>query len=440
MISLFKGKSRRLEAEMGRMEIEQRKLQDEMKKAEEELGKIQRKKNEEEKRKNDEESARNKLKKKDNDRKVGLILSNIEQGSLTYTQDLPKLGMVDRLEAHPAGKLLKNAVISGRPPKDREQNLERLRHFKAKNNIDTLTVDELPDIELAGDHLMLSMRDALTDEQYDSMGKYVLISDIFVHYIPMVSFMTVAHTVNFSICDFRATDEAIVRGFPISHTTGENILFTLDYCVAKKDIQEITLAISTSLNTYRAGVQWGAIKVVIQMHHMSFPIKANMQETLGVMHLSDTDLKNYISDPRFSDGVLTPQAFQMLKESYQRGEIEDLTKHVNDKKEVNLARTEVGALDPEADVIDLMRDMKEKALIKQRQQNGAEKNREMAVRLKPALKQTTRPLSPSVVDDEDENDIGPGDSHSVVSEETEQTFKLDQREEGVKGRMRAVNF
>lgn len=436
----FGSKSKRLEVERRKLISEQNELKEEMKRKEDELRRIQERKKEEEDKKLSDHDTRNRLKKKDEERKVGLILSNMEQGSLTYAEELPRMGMVDRLEAHPAGKLLKNAVISGRPPKDREQNIERLRHYKAKNNIDTLTVEDLPDIELTGDHLMLSMRDALTDEQYESMGKYVLISDVFVHYMPMVSFMSVAHTVNFSICDFRATDDAIVRGYPISHTTGENVLFTLDYCVAKRDIHEIALAISTSLNAYRAGVQWGAIKVVIQMHHMSFPIKANMQETLGVMHLSDTDLKDYVSDPRFSDGVLTPQAFQMLKESYKRGEIEDLTKHVNDKKEVNLARTEVNALDPETGVMDLMRDMREKALIRQREQNEPVRKREDAVRLKPSLKNTVRPMSPSVKDDTDDDDLAPEDSHSVVSNETEPTLTLVQRKEGAQGKMRAVNF
>jgi len=440
-LSIWGGSRRRKEKERERREEEQerkareRKRQDEQ----EELTRKESLKMNAEKIR-EEEKRSEKEKKEEEDRRLGLLLSEIDHENTTFAQTYPVMGLADRLESHPSGKAFRDAIISGRPPKDRERNIAKLRYFHADNDNAVLTLNDIPPVEISDKCFMFSMNEALTQEEFKSLKPYILVSDIFIHYIPMDTFLAVSHPVTFNICDFRRTNNEIVRGYSLTHTAGANILFTLDYCVSKKDLNKLCLSVTSSLDSFRPGTQWAAAKVVVSMSHMDFPVKSNLQKTMGVIHMSDSDLHDYITDPRFSDGVITPKTMQLLKDAYKRGEIEDSTKHTDDKMEINVAQTNVGENDGNTEVVDIMRNIREAHLKKERENAMASSKMTPRSALKkssvPSSSKDDKYRSPSVNSDNEENDP----TWSSRSSQTEETFKIDQRKDKGPSSLRAVNW
>lgn len=371
-------------------------------------------------------------------RRKGMVMDKVEQNSEKYDISMGTMGLVDRLEAHPAGKLLKNVVISNEPPPDRELNVTRLRRYKPQNDFSKLTLGDIPAFKLSEEYLDFPITDAMTQVQYDQLKQYVLVSDVFIHYVPLDSFFSVSSPVTIQLNDFRKVDNTVMREYPLTHSGGYNILMTLDYCVAKEDLKHLTLSISTSLASFRKGAAWASVKVLLTVSHMDFPVKANIQETMGVLHLADSDLADYISDPRSSDGVITPQAFSLLKNHYKRGEIENINLPRDDKKEVNVAKTAIGDTQSSTDVRDIMASMREQHLLKQREENNRTPTKPSIKRNFSSPSSEGRQSRVSDDDDDSMNELKPEDSGSHVGSDT--TFELPRNDKKEPRSMRSVNF
>jgi len=375
-----------------------------------------------------------------------------EQGGEKIDFTMGRMCLVDKLEAHPAGKMLKNVVISNEPPPDRELNIHRLRRFKPQNDFSKLTLSEVPEFDLSEEFMEFSIVEAMTSSQFSQLKPYVLVSDVFIHYIPLDSFYSVSSPVIFRLNDFRKVDDTCMREYPLTHSGGYNILMTLDYCVAKKDLHHLSLSISTSLSSFRKGSSWGAAKVLLTISHMDFPVKANIQETMGVLHLADSDLNEFISDPRSSDGVITPHALTLLRGHYKRGEIENVNLPRDDKKEVNLAKTLIDEDIESVNVRDLMSDMREQALRRERERSMPKpseptKTSSGGTSLKSAMKKTSSPPKPTSIEDDNELDMNSledleevevGESRS--NNDSEEIFDLPRRPSTPPRNLRSVNF
>jgi len=371
-------------------------------------------------------------------RRRGMVMDKTEQGGgkIDFTQGT--MGLVDRLEAHRAGTLLKNVVISNEPPPDRELNVNRLRRFKPQNDFSKLTLGEVPAFNLTDEFMEFSIVDAMTSDQLSSLKDYVLVSDVFIHYVPLDSFYSISAPVLFQLNDFRKVDNTCMRQFPLTHSASYNILMTLDYCVSKRDLHHLSLSISTSLNSFRKGVSWGSAKVILTISHMDFPVKANIQETMGVLHLADSDLQEFVSDPRSSDGVITPQALSLLRGHYKRGEVENINLPRDDSKQVNTAKTIVDNYDPSVDARDIMSELRKTALMSARDEDKPKPR-------KSSMKKTSRYRNESstvVNDDSDDlgnlEEINIGDSFS--NEESEESIELPRTTSPMPKRMSSVNF
>lgn len=359
----------------------------------------------------------------------GEVLERTEMSQLRVDITQPTMDMVGRLESHRAGTYLKSAVISNKAPPQRELNLSRLRTFKALNEFSRLTLDDIEPFDLIGDFCSIPITSAISPEYLATAQPYVLVSDIFLHYIPLDTFFSTAYTVDVFINDFRKTENVAVRHFTLSNTGGYNILFSLDFCVRTVDLKHIVLTISTSMASFKKSIAWASVKTNIALTFMDFPIKSNMQDTMGVLHLSDSDLTEYISDPRHSDGVITPESLRLLRLSHLRGDIEKVNQNVEDRKEVNQAKTVFTPHDGAVEVGDLMRSLRAKALEEERVKSGVvitdEKPKprsdgepisfqpKSAMRKKsPSRAKSPPPPSVSSVDDEE---LVPGDSLSDIS-------------------------
>jgi len=370
-------------------------------------------------------------------RRRGDIMDRTEMGSSKLEMKQDPMGLVDRIEAHQAGTFMKNVVISNKPPPDRELNLARLRTYKPQNDMAKMSLMDIESFDLTDELTEFPITHAISQSQLQQLKRYCLVSDVFVHYVPLDTFFSVSSPVNFFLNDFRKVEDTVVRYYPLTHSGGYNILFSLDYCVRSQDLDQLSLSISTSLSSFRKGVAWASVKVIITLTHMDFPVKANMQETMGVLHLADSDLQDYIADPRGSDGVITPEALKLLKQAYNRGDIENVIKSKDDTRAVNQARTEFAKMDPAIPASNLLRSLRENAL---------EKEREQALVRREPIKSAMKPVSPQAIEEERErekNFVVPGEEvepfESLSQNSDEGTIEIPRTGTPPRGN-KAVNF
>jgi hypothetical protein len=369
-----------------------------------------------------------------------LAMSKAEASAMKVDFSQGTMGLVDRLRSHSKGNFFKYAVISTEPPPDRAQNIDRLRTFRPKNAPTHHRFDDIPAVDMIGNYQEFSIEDIFTHQSRSEMKPYVLVSDIFVRYTPMDSFITMSNVVDFRILDMRKIRDQSIRHYPLSHNAEYAFLFALDYCFRACDLKYLKLTVSTQMNDFIEDVAWGNVKIYVNAVSYHLPVRAEMQETLGVIHVSNSDFKEFMSDPRNGDGVLTSEGMKLMRQLHAGGEIQNMMEASNDEMEMNQAKTVFMSQDNvgDGDMMTIMRSMRENALAEQRKQNLGTTSK--GAEGKQGLDKGKRPMrSPSVSDyrnSMDEDTPSPPTPEEVRSEAT-----IDiPRNGGVQASKRFVSF
>jgi hypothetical protein len=279
-----------------------------------------------------------------------------------------RMSMIDRLESHQKGSLFKYAVITSEPPKNRGFIMDRLRTYKPPNDHLNARLDDLPPLLLNDEYTEVDLYQAIPDKKLNTKKPFCMIADIFIHYVPMDTFMSTQSTVEFMLTDGRKLEESVVRHASISSNLGYNILFTLDYCVETSDLHEMKLSISRHVSQFKKGKSWAMCKVLIGMDFYDIAKRSNIQESLAVAQFAESDLMEFVTDPRGVDSVVTGEALRQLKLAYKSNDVENLTTPGNDLKKISNAATIVGGGSSLSDMPtgDVITAMKLKALVEER--------------------------------------------------------------------------
>jgi len=271
----------------------------------------------------------------------------------TFASGMPSdhPGLSDKIDTHRKGNLFKYAVITNKPSEERSGFFSRLRTFKPQVQESVMTLSDIKAIRLIGEAVEFDLSMALSPSEMMKLGDYVLIDSILIHYIPLDSFANDKSVVTIQVNDFRKLGNSVARSCKVDSTMGYNILFTLDYCVEKRDIQRMTVSFANHSKEFQEGVAWGAVKIVAQIVGLSFPKRVPLVDTMGVMLFADSDLQPFECDPRSLDLIITPEALKRLRKLHEQGEIENKTIPSSDRKEITTARTII-EFDEEEEAVD----------------------------------------------------------------------------------------
>jgi len=144
-------------------------------------------------------------------------------------------------------------------------------------------------------------------------------------------------------------------------------------------------------------------------------LRGNIQETLAVCQFAETDLAQFMTDPRGTDQVITSEGLRQMRDTFANGDIENLTKPRSDQKSMGTAMTilgnggDLGDCEPE----EVIGAIKEKALQEQRQ-----KNQQIVVRPKKSSMKIAKTEKLNVIpsDDEAEEDVQSDNGMSKLEE------------------------
>lgn len=355
----------------------------------------------------------------DINRANAMARTEVRESKFTFPAE--RMSMADRLESHQRGSLFKYAVVTSEPPKNRSFIMDRLRTYRPPNDHLNARLDDLPPLLLNDEYTEVDLYQAIPDKKLGTRKPFCMIADIFIHYVPMDTFMSTQSTVEFMLTDGRKLEENVVRHASISSNLGYNILFTLDYCVETSDLPDMKLSISRHVSQFKKGKSWAMCKVLIGMDFYDIAKRSNVQESLAVAQFAESDLMDFMTDPRGADSVITGEVLRQLKLAYKNNDIENLTKPSDNMKKMSQAATIVGTGMSMGDLPagDVITAMKAKALANERAkaQMAEEPMRPKspmphAVPSKSAMKKPVskpRPRSPSPMTSGDTEDIDRGD-------------------------------
>lgn len=268
----------------------------------------------------------------------------------------------DKIRRHRSGEIFKYAVIATSPPANRGLLLSRLRTAKLPDDVHDVSLDQLPPIDIIDNYCEFKVSLALGLNKKSKLPPYTLVSSILVHYVPMDTFLAVSCPLRLSLVDHRKKADQTVREYELSDKGAYNILFTMDYSMRTDDLPDLVLTAACNQQTFKKGKAWGAMKIVAKLSHMDFPQKANLEEVIGVSVWAHSDLEEHMTNPTKQSGLITSEAFKLMKEAYKRGEIEDVMAARDNKMSMNVAKTVVGSALPNVPVsqgMDLMARMME---------------------------------------------------------------------------------
>lgn len=341
---------------------------------------------------------------RDEEAHLGIIKRTADEESFASGMPSETPALHNKMESHRAGTLFKYAVITNKPSDERKSLLDKLRSYKPQSTLTVLTLNDIAPVRMIGDAVNMSLSSIVSPEIMDNRDEYLVIDCILVHFVPLDSFVNDKSVVTIQVNDFRKTSSTVARQAKVDNTMGYNILFFLDYFIEKRDAGKMSLSFTCSTKEFQPGTAWGAVKVVAQLQTRSFPARLPLMGTLGVLLLSDTDLEEFECDPRSIDLVVTPEALFQLRNLRLRGEIENKTIPLDDKKGLNTAKTIMGDSYEDDDVASVIDNLKNVALNKERTAAAKKKNQD---RLKEIAEEegqsmqrpsSARPMSPYVED------------------------------------------
>jgi len=282
-----------------------------------------------------------------------------------------RMSLADRLESHSKGSLFKYAVISTEPPKNRGFIMDRLRTYKPSNDHVNFRLDDLPPLLLNDEYTEVDLWQAIPNKKIASQKPFCMIADVFIHYVPMDTFMSTQSTVEIMLTDGRKLEENVVRHASISSNVGYNVLFTLDYCVETKDMHDMKLSISRHVSQFKSGKTWAMCKILIGLDFYNIAKKSNIQESLAVAQFAETDLMEFMTDPRGADSVVTGEGLRQMRLAHKSGDVENLTVPSSNEKTMETAATIIGGGGSlgNTEASEVINSMKQLALQRQRSQN-----------------------------------------------------------------------
>jgi hypothetical protein len=353
------------------------------------------------------------------------ILMATENREMKHNYPAETFTLADKMDSHRKGSHFKYAVVSNKPTEDQAGALGWLRNFRPNTKHDTLRLSQIKPILLNSSYTELNLVDVIKEMGTMSELPFCMISEVFIHYVPLDTFLSRSSVVEISLTDGRRVDKVPIRRSTITSTAGYNILMCLDFCVETKDLADMTLTFASHNNNFLEGKSWAMCKVIVGLDFFEIARRANIRETMAVLQWADSDLLDFVADPRFVDVVVTNESLRLLRLMHKSGDIENTYEPSNDAKEMITAATIIGMSgDPEEGTVPGRISLMKGAYYQQEQERLREIDESTTI-LKPALKKTKK--SGDVVEE-----FRPGQQTppgSVLSGSTKKAVGSDNSEE-----------
>jgi hypothetical protein len=276
------------------------------------------------------------------------ILMATENREMKHNYPAETFTLADKMDSHRKGNHFKYAVISNKPTEDQAGALGWLRNFRPNTKHETLRLAQIKPILLNSSYTELNLVDVIRGLGPMSELPFCMISEVFIHYVPLDTFLSRSAVVEISLTDGRRVDKVPIRRSTITSTAGYNILMCLDFCVETADLADMTLTFASHNNNFLEGKSWAMCKVIVGLDFFEIARRANIRETMAVLQWADSDLLDFVADPRFVDVVVTNESLRLLRQMHKSGDIENTYEPSNDAKEMITAATIIGMSgDPE---------------------------------------------------------------------------------------------
>lgn len=257
-------------------------------------------------------------------------LKNVPEHEQRHVFPDDTYSLIDRMDSHQKGRRFKYAVISTQPVADQSGALNWLRGYKPKNEKANVLLDDISPLNISGEFAYVDLEQALRGYGEESRKEYCLISDVFVHYVPLIPFQSNSQAVDICIRDDRYAEPRIVRQARISGNVSYNILMSLDYCFQTKDLSDFKLTIACHQKSLKDGKTWAMARVIVGLSFFTMAVKNNVRETMAVIQWADSDLQEYVTDPTRIDMLVTAEGYKRLKQRKAAGELENTTEPEDD--------------------------------------------------------------------------------------------------------------
>jgi hypothetical protein len=318
------------------------------------------------------------------------ILMATENREMKHNYPAETFTLADKMDSHRKGNHFKYAVVSNKPTEDQAGALGWLRNFRPNTKHDTLRLSQIKPILLNSSYTELNLVDVIKEMGTMSELPFCMISEVFIHYVPLDTFLSRSAIVEISLTDGRRVDKVPIRRSTITSTASYNILMCLDFCVETTDLADMTLTFASHNNNFLEGKSWAMCKVIVGLDFFEIARRANIRETMAVLQWADSDLLDFVADPRFVDVVVTNESLRLLRLMHKSGDIENTYEPSNDAKEMITAATIIGMSgDPEEGTVPGRISLMKGAYYQQEQERLREIDESTTI-LKPALKKTKK--------------------------------------------------
>jgi hypothetical protein len=240
-----------------------------------------------------------------------------------YRYDMPTQtrGMTDLIQSHDSGNRFQYVALVGTDAEEHSSRIRRLIMLKPSVSKSEIPIREVPRLKLHQDSEKFPFGAAIPKKGKD----FIMLNKATVIFTPLTSFADNFTVLSISILDMRRESDQVRQQVKANTNVQVKCEFSLDHCVPREDLDQISLVVSREIPHMSPNRMWGVIQVQLEMVDSDYPYMENMKEVVGVLSLPSTGLEKFDKDPMTLDITMVENHRKQLQQLYMSGEIEDET-------------------------------------------------------------------------------------------------------------------
>ncbi|UFE16635.1 movement protein [Brassica campestris chinensis coguvirus 1] len=218
------------------------------------------------------------------------------------------------------GNRFQYAAITCKDKESTGARIRRLMSFSSRCKKEEIPLSKLPILKLIEDNEQFSLSQALPK----SGKEYIRLRSVTGVFTPLDSAQARFCVVKVTLHDKRKNpEESIVQSTSFNSNLSFKFELSMDYCIPRKNADQIMLNFSREVSLLGADFQWAAIRMQLKIEESDFPYVSNLQPAMSILSLPSSMLDEHKVNPNHINTTILESDRLAIRDMYQNGDIAD---------------------------------------------------------------------------------------------------------------------
>nr|WQF62819.1 movement protein [Brassica oleracea torzella virus 1] len=227
------------------------------------------------------------------------------------------------------GSRFQYAAITCKDKESTGARIRRLMSFNSRCKKEEIPLSKLPILKLIEDNEQFSLSQALPK----SGKEYIRLRTVTGVFTPLDSAQAKFSVVKVTLHDKRKSPEdSIVQSTSFNSNLSFKFELSMDYCIPRKNADQIMLNFSREVSVLAPDFQWAAIRMQLKIEESEFPYVSNLQPAISILSLPSSMLDDHKVNPNHINTTILEDDRLAIRDMYENNDIADDSEPIRENK------------------------------------------------------------------------------------------------------------